>query len=162
MNDICGYKKSNAGDGCAEQGLSRGNGHPIVRNEICEPADCQLDKWNTNGRKNLEQPIIKQAGGVLLGKNLPLIYVRKYTAQEPEGQYDGDCMDSIHERKPNLGGPVNLVRIACPHTNVITHVDRQAAGMGAMMFFCINCAFKIFCAGMKGEGLTPHKAEDCA
>ena len=97
VNDVGSYNKGDTGDQHIEHPLSCGNGHPAIRHEIGEPAEEQLDKWHNDGHKQLEQPIIEQAGGVFIYENLTSVYVGKHPAQEPKRQNHWNRIDSIHE-----------------------------------------------------------------
>lgn len=162
MDDVRSHNESNAGDKHIKHGTAGGNGHPAARCKVHNPANQQFDKWYKNSRPQLEHPIIKQIRGVLLRKNLPFIYVGKYTAQKPIGKNHGNYVDSIHEGKPCLNSRVNLVSIICPYMNIIAHGDSHTAGMRVMIFLCANRPLKGSCFCMQEKGLTSHKTEDCA
>ena len=49
-----------------------------------------------------------------------------------------------------------------PDVDVIAHKDGHAAGMGLVVFFCVNGVFVGPGSCVQGKALPPKKAEKCA
>ena len=160
VDDVRGDEKGDAGDERAEHILPGGDGYPSVRGKAGEPANQQLDKWNKDSPEKLEQPVIKQEGGVLLRENPAPVYVGKYTAQKPEGKYNGNGMNGIHERKADPDGRFNLAAAVRPYVNIISRMDRHVTGKRVLTALRSDCLYNMFIR-MEREGLAAHQAEDC-
>lgn len=111
MDNIRGYNKRDAGYKGAEHRLSGPNGHPALGHQVYQLADQQLDKRDEESRRELEQSVPEQTGGVLLRENLAPAYVGEHTAQKPVGKHDGHCGYGVHEGKPDLNPGINLVPV---------------------------------------------------
>ena len=83
MDDIRGDDKCDTWNQCGQHLMSGGNTQPAAGNKGGDPAHKQLDKGNEKGNKELQQSIAKQIPRILFGKNLPLVNIGKYPAQQP-------------------------------------------------------------------------------
>lgn len=162
MDDVRGYDKGNAGNQHIEHRLSCADGYPVTGGKVGKPADQQLDQRDKNSRRKLEQPITKQARGIFFRENLTPVYVGENTAQKPEGKHDRNGMDGIHEGKPDRDRQIDPARVPCPYMDIIPHMDRHAARRRVVVFFRINCTFKIARICVEIKGLPSHKAENSA
>lgn len=160
MDNVRGYKESDAGKECVEHILPSGDFHTVAGNETDKSADQQPEKRNANSRKNLEQPIIEQTGSILFREDPVFTYIRKYTAQKQESKHERNSIDGVHKRQAELNAQADPPFAVCPNMNIVVCADRHEPGVRDMIFFCADRTLEDSLIGMKNKGLSPHKTEN--